>query len=48
MGAADRAALDAGVYLPPAQFEAAFIPATLSNEELDAVIEGIKTALAGF
>lgn len=40
-----RAALDAGVYLPPSQYEAAFLPATLSEDEVAAVINGIVTAL---
>jgi glutamate-1-semialdehyde 2,1-aminomutase len=41
-----RAALDAGVYLPPAQFEAAFLPATLDDRALQRVIDGIRAALA--
>lgn len=40
-----RACLDRGVYLPPSQFEAAFIPATLTDEEVDFAIAGILGAV---
>ncbi len=42
-----RAALDAGVYLPPSQYEAAFLSATLSEAEIATTISGIVTALRG-
>jgi glutamate-1-semialdehyde 2,1-aminomutase len=42
-----RAALDAGVYLPPSQYEAAFLSATLSEQEIATTINGIVTALRG-
>ncbi|MEC7949428.1 MAG: glutamate-1-semialdehyde 2,1-aminomutase [Myxococcota bacterium] len=41
-----RLCLDAGVYLPPSQYEAAFLPASLSDEEVDRAAEAIRTALA--
>lgn len=41
-----RAALSRGVYLPPSQYEAAFLPATLSGADLQRVIAGITGALA--
>ena len=41
-----RQALDAGVYLPPAQFEAAFLPAGLTDAEMDHLVDGITAALA--
>jgi len=40
-----RAALRHGVYLPPSQYEAAFLPANLSDEELDHLVKGITHAL---
>lgn len=40
-----RAALSRGVYLPPSQYEAAFLPATLSGADLQRVIAGITGAL---
>ncbi len=40
-----RAALRHGVYLPPSQFEAAFLPATLSDEDLSHAIAGITAAI---
>ncbi len=41
-----RAALEQGVYLPPSQFEAAFLPATLSDADLSHAIAGITAAIA--
>jgi len=41
-----RAALEAGVYLPPSQYEAAFLAATLTEAELSHLIDGLKAALA--
>jgi glutamate-1-semialdehyde 2,1-aminomutase len=41
-----RAALERGVYLPPSQFEAAFVPATLSDADLSHAIAGITAAIA--
>jgi glutamate-1-semialdehyde 2,1-aminomutase len=41
-----RRCLEEGVYLPPAQYEAAFLPASLSDDELEAVIAGLRRALA--
>jgi glutamate-1-semialdehyde 2,1-aminomutase len=41
-----RLCLDAGVYLPPSQYEAAFLPATLRDDEVNRVAEAIKTALS--
>jgi glutamate-1-semialdehyde 2,1-aminomutase len=40
-----RAALDAGVYLPPSQYEAAFLAATLTDDELTHLIAGLRSAL---
>ncbi len=40
-----RAALGAGVYLPPSQYEAAFLPAGLTEAETDRLVEGIIAAL---
>jgi glutamate-1-semialdehyde 2,1-aminomutase len=40
-----RAALNGGVYLPASQFEAAFLPATLSDEQVRLVADGLATAL---
>lgn len=39
------AALSAGVYLPPSQFEAAFVAATMTDEEVSFLIAGLKKAL---
>jgi len=39
------AALRAGVYMPPSQYEAAFMSATLSDEEVTLVIGGLIEAL---
>jgi glutamate-1-semialdehyde 2,1-aminomutase len=38
-------ALDRGVYLPPSQFEAAFIPATLTDAELAKTVDVIRAVL---
>ncbi len=40
------AALARGVYLPPSQFEAAFLNLALDDSALDAAIEGLRGALA--
>lgn len=40
-----RAALNGGVYLPPSQYEAAFLPARLSDEQLDRIVDGLTSAL---
>lgn len=39
-----RAALDRGVYMPPSQFEAAFLPATLTDADVDFAVSGILGA----
>ncbi len=41
-----RAALRRGVYLPPAQYEAAFLPASLSDAEIDHLCTALRAALA--
>jgi len=41
-----RAALSQGVYLPPSQYEAAFLPSGLTPEEVDHIVAGITAALA--
>ncbi len=40
-----RSALAEGIYLPASQYEAAFLPATLSDEEVDRLIDGLSSAL---
>ena len=40
-----RAALDRGVYLPPSQFEAAFIPVCLTDQDIDFAVAGILAAV---
>lgn len=40
-----RAMLDAGVYLPPSQFEAAFLSAAHSDADIDKTIAAAKSAL---
>jgi glutamate-1-semialdehyde 2,1-aminomutase len=40
-----RAMLEQGIYLPPSQFEAAFIPACISHEEIDKTIEASLNAM---
>jgi glutamate-1-semialdehyde 2,1-aminomutase len=42
-----RAMLDAGVYLPPSQYEAMFLGATHSEEDLQRTIAAAKQAFAG-
>ena len=42
-----RAALSEGVYLPPSQYEAAFLPAGLTQEQQDKVVDGILAAIDG-
>ena len=39
------AALNTGVYLPPSQFEAAFLSVALSDEEMVRVIDGVEAAV---
>ncbi len=41
------AMLEQGIYLPPSQFEAAFIPACISDEEIDKTVEASLKALEG-
>ena len=40
-----RAALSGGVYLPPSQYEAAFLSARLSEEEVGRLADGLTSAL---
>ena len=40
-----RAVLSSGVYLPPSQYEAAFLPAGLTPEEVDHLVNAITSAL---
>jgi glutamate-1-semialdehyde 2,1-aminomutase len=42
-----RAMLDSGVYLPPSQYEAAFLGATHSEEDVQRTIAAAKQAFAG-
>jgi len=42
-----RAMLDAGVYLPPSQYEAAFLGATHTEEDVRKTIDAAKQAFAG-
>jgi glutamate-1-semialdehyde 2,1-aminomutase len=41
-----HALLDAGVYFPPSQFEALFVSAAHSNEDIDATIAAVDSAMA--
>jgi glutamate-1-semialdehyde 2,1-aminomutase len=41
-----RAALSRGVYLPPSQYETAFLPIGIAQEERDLLVAGIEGALA--
>jgi glutamate-1-semialdehyde 2,1-aminomutase len=41
-----RAMLDAGVYLPPSQFEAAFLSAAHSEEDIDKTIHAAEKAFS--
>ncbi len=40
-----RAMLQQGIYMPPSQFEAAFLPSCISEEEVDATIEASLNAM---
>jgi len=40
-----RAMLDRGVWLPPSQFEAAFVSAAHGEREVELVLEAAKAAL---
>ncbi|MCK6519885.1 glutamate-1-semialdehyde 2,1-aminomutase [Myxococcota bacterium] len=40
-----RACLDRGIYLPCSQYEAAFLPATLTDQDLDTLAAGISAAI---
>lgn len=40
-----RALLSQGIYMPPSQFEAAFIPACITDEEIDKTIEASLKAM---
>lgn len=40
-----RAALNQGVYFPPSQYEACFLPSGMSESERDHLVEGIRRAL---
>ncbi|MEQ1501726.1 MAG: glutamate-1-semialdehyde 2,1-aminomutase [Myxococcota bacterium] len=40
-----RAALNGGVYLPASQYEAAFLSARLSDEQVDRIVDGLSSAL---
>ena len=42
-----RAMLDSGVYLPPSQFEAAFLGATHTTEDVQQTIAAAKAAFEG-
>jgi glutamate-1-semialdehyde 2,1-aminomutase len=42
-----RAMLDSGIYLPPSQYEAAFLGAAHSEEDVQRTILAAKQALAG-
>ena len=42
-----RRALQEGIYLPPSQYEAAFLSSTLSESELKYLIDGLVSALQG-
>jgi glutamate-1-semialdehyde 2,1-aminomutase len=39
--------LEQGVYLPPSQFEACFVSAEHTRQDLDKTIAAVRTALAG-
>ena len=43
-GAFHRAMLDAGVFLPPSQFEAAFLSTAHTEEDLDSTIAAANNA----
>jgi glutamate-1-semialdehyde 2,1-aminomutase len=40
-----RAALNGGVYLPPSQYEAAFLSAVLTDDQVARIVDGIASAL---
>jgi glutamate-1-semialdehyde 2,1-aminomutase len=40
-----RAALNGGIYLPPSQYEAAFLSHALTDRQVDAIVGGITAAL---
>jgi glutamate-1-semialdehyde 2,1-aminomutase len=40
-----RALLEQGIYMPPSQYEAAFVPACITDKEIDKTIEASLTAL---
>ena len=40
-----KAALNGGVYLPPSQFEAAFIPVRLNDGQMDRIVDSLNSAL---
>ena len=46
-GAFFRGLLEAGVYLPCSQYEAAFLSAAHSDEDIDATIAAAEKVLAG-
>ena len=46
-GAFFRAMLDNGIYLPPSQYEAAFLGAAHSEEDVQRTIAAAKQAFAG-
>jgi len=41
-----RNALNEGVYLPPSQYEAAFLPVVLSDAQCDEIVTALKSALS--
>jgi glutamate-1-semialdehyde 2,1-aminomutase len=41
-----RSMLDSGVYLPPSQFEAAFLSAAHTEEDIQRTVEAAKQAFA--
>lgn len=41
-----QAALDAGLWLPPSQFEAAFLSAAMTRQDIDFAVDGLRRALA--
>jgi glutamate-1-semialdehyde 2,1-aminomutase len=41
-----RAMLEGGVWLPPSQFEAAFVSAVIGRREVNAILAAAKEALA--
>jgi glutamate-1-semialdehyde 2,1-aminomutase len=42
-----RSMLDSGVYLPPSQFEAAFLSAAHTDEDVEETIAAAREAFAG-